>query len=71
MGIQTNILKTGVVAVFVIFALAGLTAVTSLTESSVVAQNETGGNMTGGNMTGGANETAIFTPAGESPETKR
>jgi hypothetical protein len=69
MGIQTNIsLRIGVVAIFVTltFALAGLTAMTSFTESTVLAQNETGGN-----MSGTANETAIFTPTGESPETKR
>jgi hypothetical protein len=74
MGIQTNIsLKMGVVAIFVTltFAVAGLTAMTSFTETAVLAQNETGGNMTGGNMTGTANETAIFTPTEEAPTTKR
>jgi hypothetical protein len=62
MGIQTNIsLKMGVVAIFVT-----LTAMTSFTETAVLAQNETGGN-----MTGTANETAIFTPTEEAPTTKR
>ena len=59
MGIQTeNSLKIVVVALFVAltFAVAGLVAVTPLTGSSVVAQNDTGGNETG---TG--NETSFYT----------
>ena len=49
------------------FAVAGLIAVTLVTGSSVVAQNETGGN-----ETGTANETAFTSSgAGMAPETKR
>lgn len=58
-----------VVALFVAltFAVAGLVAVTLLTGSSVVAQNETGGN-----QTGTANKTAFTSSeAGMAPETKR
>lgn len=70
MGIQTeNSLKIVVVALFVAltFAVAGLVAVTPLTGSSVVAQNDTGGNETG---TG--NETALYSnQTGMAPETKR
>ena len=62
-----------VVALFVALtsAAVGLVAMTAVTGSSVLAQNETGGNETGGNQTGTANDTAIFTPTGESPATKR
>jgi len=58
-----------VVALFVAltFAVAGLVAVTLLTGSSVVAQNETGGN-----QTGTTNKTAFTSSeAGMAPETKR
>ena len=70
MGTNTNLsLRIVAVAVFVAltFTVAGLVAVTLLTGSSVVAQNETGGN-----ETGTANETAFTSSgAGMAPETKR
>jgi hypothetical protein len=70
MGIHTeNSLKIVVVALFVAltFAEAGLVAVTPLTGSSVVAQNDTGGN-----ETGTVNETALYSnQTGMAPETKR
>jgi FlaG/FlaF family flagellin (archaellin) len=70
MGILTNnSLRMVVVVLFVAltFAVAGLIAVTLVTGSSVVAQNETGGN-----ETGTANETAFTSSgAGMAPETKR
>ena len=70
MGIQTeNSLKIVFVALFVAltFTVAGLVAVTPLTGSSVVAQNDTGGN-----ESGTANETALYSnQTGMAPETKR
>ena len=75
MELQKNIsLRMVLVAVFVAatFGVTGLTAMTLLTESSVLAQNETGGNMTAGNMTGTTNETALYSnQTGMAPETKR
>jgi hypothetical protein len=69
MGIQKNLcLKMLVSAIFVVlaFGIAGLTAVTLLAGSSVVAQNETGANVTG------ANKTALFSnQTGMVAETKR
>ena len=71
MGTQKNIcLRMVLVAVFVAatFGVTGLTAaMTFLTESSVLAQNETGGN-----ETGTTNETALYSnQTGMAPETKR
>jgi hypothetical protein len=62
MGMKMNrSLKMVVVAIFIVltFAVAGLTAVTLLTGSPVLAQNETGANKTAlySNQTGMAAET--------------
>ena len=74
MVVQANVtVKAAAVAALVTltFAVAGLMAVTLLSESSVAAQNEAGSNQTEGNRTGTTNDTAIFSPTGEAPENKR
>jgi hypothetical protein len=62
MGLKMNLsLKMVIVAIFIVlnFAVAGLTVVTSLTGSPVLAQNETGANKTAlySNQTGMVAET--------------